>query len=200
MAYAQPNLNEALIPSTEGKYPNYQKTSSTILGTCHIIIVVTLIVINSVGVSMHETLTWGVAGTMVWNLAWCGLYGITAAFVLVAGRSPRRGMVTTSMVLSIITAVFNGCMTITCATMILNCAASVDYDHDPDYDHDHDHGDDYDYVNSMGYYKDQTRLIILFFSLNLVASVALTVVSIWSSALGCKVTCCGQVVKTSTFF
>ncbi|KAK2182288.1 hypothetical protein NP493_359g11031 [Ridgeia piscesae] len=93
MAYTQPNLNEALIPSTDGKYPNYQKMSSTILGTCHIVVVIFVVVINSAGVAMRDTELWGVTATMVWNLAWCVLYGTTAAFVFVAGRSPRRGVV-----------------------------------------------------------------------------------------------------------
>ena len=72
MAYAQPNLNEALISSKGVKYPNYQKTSSTVLGTCYIVVVVTMIVINSVGVA-NDTLGWDVVGTMVWNLACCVL-------------------------------------------------------------------------------------------------------------------------------
>ena len=71
MAYTQPDLNEALIPSTEGKYHNYQKMSSTILGTCHIIVVIVLIVINSAGMAMRDTELYGVTAIMGWNLAWC---------------------------------------------------------------------------------------------------------------------------------
>ena len=45
------------------------------------------------------------------------------------------------MVLSIITAVLNGCLAVTCATMIPFYARVVDYDH----------ADDYDYENNYGY-------------------------------------------------
>ena len=71
MAYAQQHLNEALIPSKVRQYPNYQKTSSTILGTGHAVVVVTIIVINSAGVAMHDTIGWDMSRTMALKLGFC---------------------------------------------------------------------------------------------------------------------------------
>lgn len=186
MAHAQGNLTEALIPSNDGKYPKYKKTSSVILGICHFVTISAMVGISIAGVAMHDAIRWEYAGPMAWNLVCCVLYVTTAVLVVVAGRTQKRGVVISSMVLSIITSVCAANMAVYSAIVVpvlrFRLSDSIDYYYDDNYDSFRDLPD-----------SDQDfRSALVLYCLMLIASLALTILSIWSSAIGCKVACCGD--------
>ena len=105
-------------------------------------------------------------------------------------RSHISLQVITSMVLSIITAVFNGCMAFTCATMIPFYANArvVDYDHADDHDDNYDYSYGYN-VSSLHVYLLRTFVLRKMYHRNAkmhMIDLCVQIIINWQKILECK--------------
>ncbi|KAK2181147.1 hypothetical protein NP493_409g04014 [Ridgeia piscesae] len=176
--------NVVVVPSHDGTtYPNYSKKSSLVLGIFHLVIVFVLFIMSIVGVALATAAT--NRSSLVFPMIGCALYLAAGICAVVAGCNGKRGVVIASTVLNIICAVI---AVIYVIIMVIAIAAL----HALLATTNHSYYIQGNYNSSTTASHAAIKVLLGVFYVIFFVYLAQAVITIWTSAIGCSVTCCGS--------
>ncbi|KAK2181140.1 hypothetical protein NP493_409g02034 [Ridgeia piscesae] len=169
--------NVVVVPGHDGStYPNYSKKSSMVLGIFHLVILFVAFVACVVGIALVNLD--GQKGSLIISMVGSAVYVAAGICAVVGGCNAKRGVVIASTVLNIICSVLAVINVITFMIAIVALHAALGGTRPVI-------SDEYD-----------TTILAICYVLFFVF-LAQAVITIWTSAIGCSVTCCGATNQTN---